>query len=140
MQKLTSNFWSIESFRPGMRIVDSLRHRKTREVLESYKNDTISDNRDLRDMKYKNRAHLSLDLDDDEKESTVVITADEDGRFTTDDPVLAASIYKFLMAGPEINHPVTRVPVKCVVDRNSPPIPTDAELAKLQKEAAKKAS
>ena len=65
MQKLTSNFWSIESFRPGMRIVDSLRHRKTREVLESYKNDTISDNRDLRDMKYKNRAHLSLDLDDD---------------------------------------------------------------------------
>lgn len=140
MQKLTSNFWSIESFRPGMRIVDSLAHKKTREVLESYKNDTISDNRDLRDMKYKNRAHLSLDLDEDEKESTVVITADEEGRFTTDDPVLAARIFKYLMEGPELNHPVTRKPVKCVLDRNSPPIPTDAELAKLQKEAAKKTS
>jgi len=140
LQKFTSNFWVIESFRPGMRIIDSLRHRKTREVLESYKDGTIEDNREFRDMRYKNRAHLTLELDEDEKDATVVITADDEGRFTTDDPVLAASIYKQLMAGLELNHPLTGKPVKCVVDRNSPPIPTDAELAKLQKEAAKKAS
>lgn len=140
MQKFTSNFWVIESFRPGMRIVDSLRNKRTRDALEAFKNDTLDSNRELRDMKYKNRAHLTLELDEEELAETVVITADEDGRFTTDDPVLAASIYKQLMAGIELNHPVTRKPVKCVLDRNSPPIPTDAELAKLQKEATKKTS
>lgn len=131
---LTRSVWVIESFRPGMRIIDSTRNKYVRELLEAYENDTIDDHPKAKKMGKKHVAALSLDHNDKEKAEMVVATADDQGKFVTDDPVVAYNVHKLLMSSFEINHPLSRKAVKCEVDRLSPPIPTEAEVAKILKD------
>lgn len=150
MSKLTRDVWVIDSFRPNFLIWDSLQHKATRELLEAFKNETIDDikNSEIRKMDKKALAYAALDYSSDksEWESMKVIQADAEGQFETDDPVMAYKIYKALEAAPPIQHPITLKPVKFVLDRRSPAIPTKDEVAKIladrmtAKESTKKAS
>lgn len=150
MSKLTRDVWVFDSFRPNFLIWDSLQHKATRELLEAYKNETIDDikNSEIRKMDKKALAYAALDYTSDksEWESMKVIQADAEGQFETDDPVMAYKIHKALSEAPMIKHPVTMQPVKFVVDRRSPAIPTKDEVAKIltdrmsTKETSKKAS
>ena len=139
MSKLTANFWVIESFRPGMRLIDPSLNKHFRSLKEAYENDTIEDHPKAKKFGQKQHSAESYNYDDREKEAMVVITADERGRFTTDDPVLARRLVDMLEAGLPLNHPVTKIAVKYEIDRYSAPIPTEDEVAKILKEREKKA-
>ena len=130
MAKLVSNFWVIESFRPGMRLIDYQTNKTFKELKEAYENDSIEDHPKAKKYIHKQYAAECFEYSEKDKEAAVVITADEFGRFTTDDPVLARRIVDMLEAAVEINHPLTKKPVKFELDRTSPPVPTKAELEK----------
>ena len=121
-----------------------MQNKTARAMLDAFNDETIelTTNSTVRKMDKKHLAYASLDHTDADKEGMKVAQADAKGQFETDDPVIAYKIHKALMAAPPILHPLTKESVKFELDRRSPAIPTEAEVAKIleERKVPKKAS
>lgn len=137
MAKLQTNFWEIESFRPGMKIMDSMRNKEVRELLQAWKDGSIRTDDRAITMARKQVAHLSLDYSKEYEDETTVITADENGTFVTDDPIIAFQIVSLLEKAPPLNHPLTKKEVRYELGKRNPPMPSKEEVAKILAEKAK---
>lgn len=131
MAKVTTDTWIFHTHRPNMRIYDINRNAMIKTLMAAVEDDTIHDHPRARRFPAKFAAHLSLDHTPKEMEEMLVAMADEDGDFITKDPVVANLINKELEKSPEINHPLTKKAFKFELDKISPPVPTDEEVAKI---------
>lgn len=135
---IKTDLWIIHSYRPNMRIFDPMRNKTVKELYDAFENDTIDDHPKAKKFDRKQVAYLSLDHTPAEIEGMLVASADADGDFITRDPVTAFLIAKELARGPELNHPVTKKPVRFELDKTSPDIPSEAQYNKLLAERSKK--
>jgi hypothetical protein len=135
-----SNLWTFRTYRPWMKIWDTMRNPKAKRLFEAYENDTIENEALAKKFDKKHLAYASLDFNPanlNETRQYVVAEADVDGDFITDDPLTARRIYIEVETLPLINHPVTKKPVKYELDKSSPPVPSEEECNKILAERAK---
>lgn len=125
--------WILNSYRPGMKIMDAMRNKKVQASLKAYLEGAEDPYKaETRNFVNQEVAHLQLKHDAKEMKEMVIAEADDKGRFVTEDPILARTIYDLLMDSIEINNPNPPYQgVKCDIDDYSPAIPTDAEIVKL---------
>ena len=135
---IKTDAWIIHSFRPNMRIFDPMRNKTVRELYDAFENDTIDEHPKARKFDKKAVAYLSLDHTPAEIKGMLVAEADSDGDFVTKDPLVAYLIKMELERAPQINHPLTKKPVRFEMDKTSPDVPSESEYKKLLAERSKK--